>query len=87
MSNRQHGLVVDGEPSDELSPWFPGMTLSRKVGRVGQAKHRGPRQRISKLGVTQLSTMTTDEDEFADGGSFGHERIGASAGAAEGMPS
>jgi hypothetical protein len=61
-------LIVQGELSDELSPSFAGMTLTREAGHtilVGlvrdQAELQALLRRISDLGLTLLSVATANE--------------------------
>jgi hypothetical protein len=64
---REYTVIVEGELSDELSPTFAGMTLTREdgtttlVGRVrDQAELQGLLQRVSDLGLTLLKATTKD---------------------------
>jgi hypothetical protein len=65
IATREYTLIVEGELSDELSPAFAGMTLTREsgnttmVGRVrDQAELQGLLQRVSNLGLTLLSVQS-----------------------------
>jgi hypothetical protein len=64
---REYTVIVEGELSDELSPTFAGMTLTREdgtttlVGRVrDQAELQGLLRRVSDLGLTLLKATTKD---------------------------
>jgi hypothetical protein len=62
IAAREYKLTVQGELSDELSPSFAGMTLTREGGNtalVGQVRDQAELQamlrRISDLGLTLLT--------------------------------
>jgi hypothetical protein len=70
IAPREYTLVVEGELSDELSPTFARMRLTREGGNttlVGpvrdQAELQGLLQRISDLGLTLLAATTPDEQD------------------------
>jgi hypothetical protein len=70
IATREYTLIVEGELSDELATSFAGMTFTRQCGNtvlVGhvrdQAELQGLLQRVSDLGLTLLTVMTTDEYE------------------------
>jgi hypothetical protein len=67
---REYKLIVEGELSDELSPFFKGMALTREggntmlVGRVrDQAELQALLRRVSDLGLTLLTATRTDEHD------------------------
>ena len=69
MRPRTYRLEAEGELSDQLSPLFAGMTLTRDrgntvlVGRVrDQAELFGLLQRFADLGLTLVSVGELDHD-------------------------
>jgi hypothetical protein len=69
MGPRTYRLEAEGELSDQLSPLFEGMTLTRDhgntvlVGRVAdQAALFGVLQRFADLGLTLVSVGALDHD-------------------------
>ena len=69
MRQRTYRLEAEGELSDQLSPLFEGMTLTRDHGNtvlVGQVRDQsalfGLLQRFADLGLTLVSVGELDRD-------------------------
>lgn len=68
MLSRTYRLEAEGELSDELQPFFAGMSLTRDHGNTvfvafvrDQAELFGLLQRFTDFGLTLVSVVTIDQ--------------------------